>query len=154
MHHAFLHISLPSTARLPVKMPNFKFCEGREQAITKFILFMNLDMVDRNSAPEEFACMWQSKRVEIITIETEEMWIHFSKRRFQGCQPSWYLLKELPNIYARRDRFKRKLPVINSTLYFRKSVFSFRSDSILKSHGDYCVYVFEVWTRQAVIETS
>ena len=30
-----------------VKMPNFTFCEGR----------MNLDMVDRNSAPEEFACI-------------------------------------------------------------------------------------------------
>ena len=45
MHHAFLYISLPSTARLPVKMPNFTFCEGRKQAMTKFILFMNLDTV-------------------------------------------------------------------------------------------------------------
>ena len=72
-HHAFLRISLPSTARLPLKMPNLTFCEGRKQAMTKFILFMNLDMVDRNSAPEEFACMWQSKEVEIITIETEKM---------------------------------------------------------------------------------
>ena len=44
-------------------MPNFTFCEGRKQAMTKFILFMNLDMVDRNSAPEEFPCIWQSKRV-------------------------------------------------------------------------------------------
>ena len=68
----FLYISLPSTSRLPVKMPNFTFCEGRKQAMTKFILFMNLDMVDRNSAPEEFACIWQSKRVGIITIETEK----------------------------------------------------------------------------------
>ena len=57
MHRAFLYISLPSTARLPVKMPNFMFCEARKQAMTKFILFMNLDMVDRNSAPEEFACI-------------------------------------------------------------------------------------------------
>ena len=38
-----------------LKMPNFMFCEGRKQAMTKFILFMNLDMVDRNSASEEFA---------------------------------------------------------------------------------------------------
>ena len=53
-------------------MPNFMFCEGRKQAMTKSILFMNLDMVDRNSAPEEFACIWQSKRVRIITIETEK----------------------------------------------------------------------------------
>ena len=52
-HHSFLYISLPSTARLPVKMPNFMFCEVRKQATTKFILFMYLDMVDRNSAPEE-----------------------------------------------------------------------------------------------------
>ena len=92
-HHTFLYISLPSTARLPVKMPNFTFCEGRKQAMTKFILFMNLDMVDRNSAPEEFACIWQSKRVGIITTETDKLWIHFSTRRFRGCQPSWYLLK-------------------------------------------------------------
>ena len=44
VHHAFFNISLPSTARLPVKMPNFTFCEGRKQAMTKFILFMNLDI--------------------------------------------------------------------------------------------------------------
>ena len=43
----FVH-SLLSTGRLPVKMPNFMFCEGRKQAMTKFILFMNLDMVDAN----------------------------------------------------------------------------------------------------------
>ena len=53
----FLYISLPSTARLPVKMPNFMFCEGRKQGMTKFILFMNLDVVDRNSAPDKFACI-------------------------------------------------------------------------------------------------
>ena len=29
------------------KMPYFTFCEGRKQAMTNFILFMNLDMVDR-----------------------------------------------------------------------------------------------------------
>lgn len=63
----------PDWARLPVKMPNFMFCEGRKQAMTKFIPFMDLDHVDRNSAPEEFACIWQSKRVGIIMIETENM---------------------------------------------------------------------------------
>ena len=69
------------------------FCEGRKQAMTKFILFMNLDMVDRNSAPEEFACIWQSKQAGIITIETEKMWIPFSMQRFRGCQSLWDLLK-------------------------------------------------------------
>ena len=82
VHHAFLYISLLSTARLSVKMPNFTFCEGRKQAMTKFILFMNLDMVERNSAPEEFACIWQSKRVWIISIEYEKIWIHFSMQCF------------------------------------------------------------------------
>ena len=72
-HHAFLYISLSSTARLPVKMPNFTFCDGRKQAMTNFILFMNLDMFNRNSAPEEFAWIGQGKRVGIITIETEKM---------------------------------------------------------------------------------
>ena len=28
-----------------------------KQAMTKFILFVNLDMADTNSAPEEFACV-------------------------------------------------------------------------------------------------
>ena len=68
VHHAFLYICLPSTARLPVKIPNFTFCQEGKQVVTKFILFMNLDMVDRNSAPEEFACIfWQRKQVGIIT---------------------------------------------------------------------------------------
>ena len=44
-------------ARLPVKMPNFTFCEGSKQAMTKFIIFMNLKMLNRNSAPGEFACI-------------------------------------------------------------------------------------------------
>ena len=45
---------------------------------------MNLGMVDnKNSAPEKFACIWQSKRVGIITIEAEKIWIHFSIWRFR-----------------------------------------------------------------------
>ena len=58
---------------------------------------MNLDMVDINSAPEEFACIWQSKRVGITTIETKNVNSLFMQR-FRGCQLSWRLLK-LPNIY-------------------------------------------------------
>ena len=45
VHHTFLYISLPSTARLPVKMPNVMFCEGRKQAMTKFINFIDLDVL-------------------------------------------------------------------------------------------------------------
>ena len=106
LYHAFLYISLPSPARLPVKMPNFKFYEGRKQAMTKFILFMNLDMVDRNSAPEEFACIWQSKRVGIITIETEKNMNSNFHATF-----SW-----LSAIYRFSQGFKRVEAPINSNL--------------------------------------
>ena len=110
-------------------MPNFTFCEGRKQAMTKFILFMNLDMVDRNSAPEEFACIWQSKRVGIITIETEKMWIHFSCDVFVAVSCRG-ILNSL--IFTKTWSMQAWIPVVSSSLYFRKSVFSFRVDSILK----------------------
>ena len=55
-----------------MKIPNFAFYGGRKQATTKFFfLTVNLDMVVRNAAPEEFACFWQSKQVEMIGIEIE-----------------------------------------------------------------------------------
>ena len=59
---------------------------------------MNLDVVDRNSAPEEFACIWQSKRVGIITIEAKKKVNALFMRRFRGCQLSCHLSKR-PNIY-------------------------------------------------------
>ena len=127
--HFFFYISSPSTARLPVKMPNFMFCEGCKQVMTKFILFMNLDMVDRNSAPEEFACIWQSKWVGIITIETEKMWVHSSCDVFVvvSCRG---ILNSL--IFTKAWSMQAWIPVVSSSLYFWKSVFSFRVDSILK----------------------
>ena len=53
------------------------------------------------------------------------------------------------------------IPVVSWSLYFWKSVFSFRADSILKSDGDFisnwkfpdCVHFFGAWARQAAIET-
>ena len=36
----FLYISLPSLHDYHVKMPNFTFCEGRKQAMTKFSIFL------------------------------------------------------------------------------------------------------------------
>ena len=38
VHHAFLHISLPSLHDYDVKMPNFTLYRGRAQATTKFPL--------------------------------------------------------------------------------------------------------------------
>ena len=55
-----LYISLPSLHDYNVKMPNFTFCEGRKQAMTKFSYspgFINFNMVDRNSASEELVCI-------------------------------------------------------------------------------------------------
>ena len=59
VHHALFYISLPSLQDYHVKMPSFTFCEGRKQATSDkiFFPFMNLDMVDGNSAPGEFACI-------------------------------------------------------------------------------------------------
>ena len=56
---------------------------------------MSLDMVDRNSAPEELSWFWQFKRVGLIMIETEKMWLHFSCDVFVavGCRV------KLPNVY-------------------------------------------------------
>ena len=53
------------------------------------------------------------------------------------------------------------IPVVSSSLYFWKSVFGLRADSILKSEGDFisnwkfpdCVHFSGAWARQAVIET-
>ena len=136
------------------------FCEGRKQAMTKFILFMNLDMVDRNSAPEDFACIWQSKWVGIITIETEKMWIFFTILRFRGRQPSWYLFK-IPQYLRKTWPMQAWTPVVSSSLYFWKGIVSFRADSNLKSDEGFisnwkfpdCVLFFGAWARQAVIET-
>ena len=90
---------------------------------------MNLGMVDRNSAPEECACIWQSKRFGIITIETEKTWIHFSCDVFVavGCRG---ILTSL--IFTKTWSMQAWIPIVRSSLYFWKSVFSFRVDSILK----------------------
>ena len=55
MHHHLLYISLPSLLDYDVKMPNFTMYRVSTQATTKFPLFLNLDMVLRNSTLEGFA---------------------------------------------------------------------------------------------------
>ena len=114
-------------------------------------------MVDRNSAPEEFACIWQSKWVGIITIETEKMWIHFSCDVFVAVSCRC-ILNTL--IFTKAWSLLAWIPVVSSSLYFWKSVFSFRVDSILQwrvyiinwKFPD-CVHFFNAWARQAVIES-
>ena len=131
VHHAFLYIYFPSLHDYHVKMPNFTFCGGRKQPMSDkiYFLLMNLDMVNRNSAPQEFARIWQSKRVGIITIETEKMWIHFSCDVFMGVSCRG-ILNSL--IFTKTWSMQAWIPVVSSSLYFQKSAFSFRVDSILK----------------------
>ena len=73
VHHAFffqLHFFAVTT--------RFRTFYGeRKQVTTKFFLSLNLIVVVRNSAPKEFACIWQRTRVEIIRIEIERTQIHF-----------------------------------------------------------------------------
>ena len=54
--HFFVHFFGVNCTTTRENALSVMFCEGRKQAMTaKFILFLNLDMVDRNTAPEEFA---------------------------------------------------------------------------------------------------
>ena len=47
-----------------------------------FFLFLNLNMVLRNSAQKEFACIWRSKWVEVIAIEIKRTQIPFLRDFF------------------------------------------------------------------------
>ena len=120
-------------------MPDFTFCEGRKQAMTKFILFVNWDMADRNSALEEFTCIWQSKRVGIISIETEKNMNSLFHATFSWPSAVVVSFKNSLWMYLRKTwPMQAWIPVVISwSLYFWKSVFSFRADSILKSEGDF-----------------
>ena len=60
VHHASWYISLPSLHDYDVKMPNFLFYRG----INIFFLFVNLDIVLRNSTSGGFA--YKIKSVEVI----------------------------------------------------------------------------------------
>ena len=67
MHHTFLYSSLPFLHNYALAMPNFACYGERKQTLTKFIfLFLNLDMVLKNSAPVGFTFNWQRKWVGII----------------------------------------------------------------------------------------
>ena len=85
-------------------------------------------MVDRNSAPEEFTCIWQSKRVGIITINTEKIWIPVV---------SWSLYFGKASLYSFRA----------------DSILKSDGDFISNWKFPDCVHFFGAWARQAVIET-
>ena len=86
------------------------------------------------------------------------MWVHFSCDVFVVVNYRG-ILNSL--IFTKAWSMQAWLPVVSSSLYFWKSVFSFRADRILKSDGHFisnwkfpdCVHVFGAWAREAVIET-
>ena len=49
MHHCSSYLSLALLRNYDLKMPHFTFYGGRKQAVSKFLLFLNLDMVLWNS---------------------------------------------------------------------------------------------------------
>ena len=85
-------------------------------------------MVDRNSAPEEFTCIWQSNRVGIITINTEKIWIPVV---------TWSLYFGKASLYSFRA----------------DSILKSDGDFISNWKFPDCVHFFGAWARQAVIET-
>ena len=75
---------------------------------------------------EKFACIWQSKWVGIITIETENMWVHSLCYVFVVVSCRGVLNSQ---IFAKAWSMQAWIPVVSSSLYFWKSVFSFRVNS-------------------------
>ena len=70
--HFFVHF-FTVTGRLQFYV--LKWTQTSQDQI--FFLFLTLGIAVRNSAPEEFAFIWQSKQVGIIVIEIQRTQIHF-----------------------------------------------------------------------------
>ena len=100
--------------------------------------------------------MADGNSVGIITIVTEKVWIHFSCDVFMAVSCRGILN---PLIFTKTWSMQAWIPVVSSSLCFRKSAFRFRVNSILK----WTVYIklkvswlrpffFGAWAKQAVIK--
>ena len=68
VHHAFLYISLPSLYDYDVKMSNFTLYRGKYTSDDEISsLFLNLDMVLRNSTLEGFAMKTERTRIHFFS---------------------------------------------------------------------------------------
>ena len=76
-----------------VKLPNFTLLmEDINNRRRNFLSLYKLGYGSWQSAPEDFACIWQSKRVGIIAIPFERTRIHFLSDVFVAWPSStWYL---------------------------------------------------------------
>ena len=81
VQHIFLHISLPSLYDYD-RTTTFWVNVNKRWRNFSLSLALNLDMVLRNSTPEEFACIRQRRWVGIIAIEIEKLQVSPCKRCF------------------------------------------------------------------------
>ena len=86
VQHAFLYTSLPSRHHYDLKMLNFTWTSEDE-----IFSLCKLRLTGRNSAPEWFGCIWQSKRIGIIAMEIERTHWFALQATFSWPSPSWYL---------------------------------------------------------------
>ena len=135
MHHAFWYISLLSTARLPVKIPNFTFCVSVNKQWQKsfswtWIWLIEIQLQKSSLALDKVSELkleynrW--KNVNSL-FHTTFSWLSAIVVSFKN---SLIFMQNLTD--ARVNTCN-----VSSSLYFWKSVFSFRADNILKSDGDF-----------------
>ena len=74
-----------------------------------FFVFLNLDVVSKNSAPEELVCVWLRKWVGIIAMRMKERELIFVKRRFRRCRR--------PRIRLRKRPFSKWLRAVANLLF-------------------------------------
>ena len=91
------------------KMPNFRLMEDASKRWRNFFLSLNLDVVSKNSTPEELVCVWLRKWVGIIAMKMKERELIFVKRRFRRCRR--------PRIRLRKRPFSKWLRAVANLLF-------------------------------------
>ena len=124
VHLTFLYISLPFLHDYDVKLPNFTFSGGRIRPRRNFIIFLNLNVVLRNSTPGGFAYIWQSKWVGIIAMKTERMQVHFWSDVFAAVASSDRKVPTSKTFDWNRQQFSMVYTVFTSFLMDHEKLLS------------------------------
>ena len=82
----FVHFSAVTA---PLRLENAQFHVNERRR--NFLSLCKLRLTGRNSAPEWFGCIWQSKRIGIIAMEIERTHWFALQATFSWPSPSWYL---------------------------------------------------------------
>ena len=96
------------------------FRDGVNKRRRNFILFLNLNMVLRNSTPRRFAYIWRSKWVEIIAIKTERTQLHFWSDVFAAVAPSD---REVPDVIEKLTPNGQKMICYFLTYFLKVKLF-------------------------------